>query len=74
MALDDLERKVLLGGGSTAKIYLVQRKGMSNEVYVMKSTSKAHMVENGMILQLQQEREILCMNDSPFLISMSYAF
>ena len=73
VSYSDFEKVQVIGKGAYGKVYLVKKKD-TNEVFAMKTVSKAQIIEEGMTEFLRNERNILKMSDHPFLVNMSYVF
>ena len=73
VSYSDFEKVEVIGKGAYGKVYLVKKKD-TNEVFAMKTVSKAQIIEEGMTEFLRNERNILKMSDHPFLVNMSYVF
>jgi cGMP-dependent protein kinase len=69
----DLARIGLLGCGGFATVELMEHR-VSKETYAMKCLSKGYIVQTGMQDSVMNERNILLMTNSPFIIKLFEAY
>jgi len=69
----DLARIGLLGCGGFATVELMEHR-VTKETYAMKCLSKGYIVQTGMQDSVMNERNILLMTNSPFIIKLFEAY
>jgi serum/glucocorticoid-regulated kinase 2 len=69
--INDFEKIKTIGRGWVAKVLLVKYSS-NNELYAMKSMRKDQLISEGIIDNILVERNILLLNQSPFLLSLSF--
>jgi len=62
-----------VGKGGFGKVWKVERKKFKKD-YAMKEMSKARILTKRSVKSVMNERQILTMLNSPFLVNMYYAF
>jgi len=55
-------------------VFLVKKKDGGDMVYAMKVLSKAMVAKRNLVIKTQAEREILGAIDSPFIVTLYFAF
>lgn len=73
MTVDDFELLKVVGRGSFGKVYQVKEKS-TGDVYAMKVLKKQQLLKRKQVEHTQTERKVLQSIDSPFVVSMKYAF
>jgi len=73
VSVSDFFKLRKLGAGSFGKVYLV-RKVSNGRLYAMKSISKEHLNNKGLIGHAEIEKYVLASNESPFLVKLDYSF
>lgn len=71
---DDFKIIKVIGKGSFGKVFLVKKKDGGDVVYAMKVLSKAMVAKRNLIIKTQAEREIMGTIQSPFIVTLYYAF
>ena len=69
--LSNFEKIKTIGRGYEGKILLVQYS-INNKLYAMKSIRKDQIISEGILDNILVERNILLLNQSPFLLSLSF--
>jgi serum/glucocorticoid-regulated kinase 2 len=69
--INDFEKIKTIGRGSFGKILLVKYTP-NNKLFAMKSIRKDQIISEGIIDNILVERNILLLNQSPFLLSLSF--
>mmetsp|Transcript_37756 Transcript_37756/g.51251 ORF Transcript_37756/g.51251 Transcript_37756/m.51251 type:complete len:100 (+) Transcript_37756:111-410(+) len=70
---DDFVNLKVIGKGSFGIVYMVKKKG-TNQIFAMKVLKKELVAKRNLIMKTQAEREILQQIESPFIVSLFYAF
>ena len=70
---DDFAIVDFLGKGGFGKVFLVKKLG-TKEYYAMKTIKKAKIKDCDLIEQTMNERKILELVDSPFIVKLLYSF
>ena len=69
--LNDFEKIKTIGRGSVGKVVLVKYTH-NNKLFAMKSIRKDQIISEGIIDNILVERNILLLNQSPFLLTLSF--
>ena len=69
--INDFEKIKTIGRGSVGKVLLVKYTP-NNKLFAMKSIRKDQIISEGIIDNILVERNILLLNQSPFLLSLSF--
>ncbi len=69
--LKSFEKIKVIGRGSMAKVFLVKYTP-NNKLFAMKSIRKDLIISEGLIDNILVERNILLLNQSPFLLTLSF--
>jgi CRP-like cAMP-binding protein len=69
VAYEDLDKVGLLGNGGFGCVELMKNK-KSGETYALKSMSKGHIVKVGMQAAVVNEKNVLLIADSPFIVKL----
>ena len=69
--INDFEKIKTIGRGSVGKIILV-KYSHNNKLFAMKSMRKDQIISDGIIDNILVERNILLLNTSPFLLTLSF--
>ena len=69
--LNDFEKIKTIGRGAVAKVLLVKYNS-NNGLYAMKAMRKDQIISDGIIDNILVERNILLLNQSPFLLKLSF--
>ena len=69
--LSDFEKIKTIGRGSVGKVILVKYTH-NNKLFAMKSIRKDQIISEGIIDNILVERNILLLNQSPFLLTLSF--
>lgn len=71
---DDFKIIKVIGKGSFGKVFLVKKKDCGDQVYAMKVLNKAMVAKRNLIIKTQAEREIMGLIESPFIVTLYFAF
>ena len=71
--LSDFEIIRILGQGAFGKVFLVKKKD-TGKLYAMKSQAKYRIIDEFMIKEIIEEKNILQQADHPFLVGLHYMF
>jgi serine/threonine protein kinase len=71
---DDFKIIKVIGKGSFGKVFLVKKKDGGDFVYAMKVLNKAMVAKRNLVIKTQAEREIMGSIESPFIVTLYYAF
>jgi len=70
---DDYDVQSIIGIGASGSVYLVKNR-RNNQRYAMKKISKNYVHENNLYVQIQNERDILASNRSPYTLRLYESF
>ena len=73
IAYEDFEILREIGKGAYGIVYLVKKKN-TGEIFAMKELSKNVIIDNDQVELVRLERDILKMDDHPFMANMKYVF
>jgi len=68
--LDDFEPVAVAGSGNFGHVVLVKVKGCEDKVYALKLLEKNMVINTGQMHNVQNERRVMFMMDSPFIIKL----
>ena len=73
VTLNDFEIQNVIGRGTYGKVFLVTYKG-DNMPYAMKALDKEFILDEEIFEQTKLEKDILMMQEHPFLIAAKFVF
>lgn len=73
LGVDDFEYLKVVGRGAFGKVMQVRKKS-SGAIYAMKILKKVDVIAKGQVEHTMAEKEILCLVNHPFVVSLRFSF
>lgn len=64
----------MIGKGSFGEVYLVQKKGITQNLFAMKVLHKNRIMKHNLSRYAMTERNVLSVTSHPFIVKLRFAF